>query len=387
MSPTSQRRAATAHEARRTFEAHPPVSRVASQQRAARLHKGASRVASRRRAASSNRAAAGFTLLEMLAVIFLMSIVLFVAIDFYLDLSLASNAATDKTRNTRRAVVLLDRVARDLEGAVLLKKPEDVDPMAFPWLFVADSESSDAGADRVKFVRRGHHPNAASAVESDLELVAWIAVPDESGEGNVEVRRSSWSQLPESLDRSFPSVENSDLVAGGLASFGIRFQGEAGEWTGRWDSTTLAGSSELPTAAEIAVSFRTGPGEGDVDGPYLRRVLLPLRPIDLEEQLAAGAGPAGTNPRDQDGDGKDDETGEPVAPDEKNPDGDQANNDEGEGPKTVQQCLAAHPELQATVNALLQSSPQGASVINSLLGQPVSAVAGNPFIPIPADCQ
>ena len=385
MSPTSQRRAATAHNARQTFEAHPPGSRVASQRRAARLHnKGASRVASRRRAASSNRAAAGFTLLEMLAVIFLMSIVLFVAINFYLDLSLASKAATDQTRSVRRAVVLLDRVARDLEGAVLLKKPKERDPEAFPWLFIADSESSDAGADRVKFVRRGHHPNAASAAESDLELVSWIITPGADGEGDLELRRASWPQLPESLDRTFPTAENSDLVAAGLASFGIKFQGEDGEWTGRWDSTTLAGSSQLPMVAEIEVSFRTGPGAEDIDGPYRRRVLLPLRPIDLEEQLAAAAagGPAGANPRDQDGDGKDDETGEPVEPDGENANPDQADSEEGGGPKTVQSCLAAHPELQAQLDA----NPQVASIIESLKGQPASSLAGNSFIQVPADC-
>ena len=365
MSAATHPRAAPAHNARRTFEARPPVSRVASQRRAARPHK-----------------AAGFTLLEMLAVIFLMSIVLFVAIDFYLDLSLASNAATDRTRSARRAVVLLDRVARDLEGAVLLKKPEDVDPMEFPWLFVADSESSDAGANRVKFVRRGHHPNAASARESDLEIVAWIAVPDENGDGEIEVRRSSWSQLPESLDRSFPTIENSDLVAGGLASFGIKFMGEAGGWTGRWDSTTLAGSSELPIAAEIEVSFRTGPGAEDIEGPYVRSVLLPLRPIDLEEQRAAAGGPAGANPRDQDGDGKDDETGEPVAPVDQTANPDQAQNEEGDGQKTVQNCLSAHPELQA----LLQNNPQAASIVDSLKGQPASSLVGNGFVQIPADC-
>ncbi len=366
MTATNQRRAATAHNASRNFEARSPVSRVASQRRAARPHK----------------AAAGFTLLEMLAVIFLMSIVLFVAIDFYLDLSRASSAATDSTRSVRRAVVLLDRVARDLEGAVLLKKPEDVDPIAFPWLFVAESESADAGADRVKFVRRGHHPSATSAAESDLEVVAWITLPDASGDGDVEVRRSGGTQLPDSLDRSFPTAENSDLVAAGLASFSIKFQGEAGAWTGRWDSTTLAGSSELPTVAEIEVSFRTGPGAGDVDGPYLRRVLLPLRPIDLEEQLAAAGGPAGANPRDQDGDGKDDETGEPVAPDDQNADTDQANNEEGGGQKTVQNCLSAHPELQA----LVQSNPQAASIVDSLKGQPASSLVGNGFVQIPADC-
>jgi hypothetical protein len=311
--------------------------------------------------------------------------VLFVAIDFYLDLSLASNAATDKTRSTRRAVVLLDRVARDLEGAVLLKKPEDVDPMAFPWLFVADSESTDAGADRVKFVRRGHHPNAASAVESDLELVAWIALPGESGEGDIEVRRSSWPQLPESLDRSFPTALDSDLVAAGLASFGIKFLGESGEWTGRWDSTMLAGSSELPTMAEIEVSFRTGPEEGDVDGPYLRRVLLPLRPIDLEAQLAKAEGQQQGNglPGDEDSDGIPDEEDDVDNDGDDTPaadEGDQA--DEAAPEMTVEQCLAAAPELVPMLETL-----GGPGLISSIKSLKLSAVPSPFNAMIPAACR
>ncbi len=364
MSAASPRRAAIAHSARRTLEAQSPVSRVASQRRAARPHK------------------AGFTLLEMLAVIFLMSIVLFVAIDFYLDLSVASNTAAEQTRNARRAVGLLDRVARDLEGALLLKKPDAVDPIAWPWLFLAESESAESGAERVKFVRRGHHPNAESAAESDLELVSWIIAPGADGEGDLELRRASWPQLPESLDRSFPTAETSDLVAAGLASFGIQFQDDDGAWTGRWDSTTLAGASELPRVAEIEVSFRTGPGADDVEGPYLRRVLLPLRPIDLEEQLAQAEGtPASTNPRDLDGDGKDDETGEPVASDASNLSGGGAD-DEQAGEMTVAECLAVAPEVVPMLESM-----GGPGFVASVKSLRLSAVPPQFSAMIPAACR
>jgi type II secretory pathway component PulJ len=318
----------------------------------------------------------------MLAVIFLMSIVLFVAIDFYLDLSIASNTAAEQTRGARRAVGVLDRVARDLEGALLLKKPGAVDPIAWPWLFLAESESAESGADRVKFVRRGHRPNAESAAESDLELVSWIVTPGSDGEGGLELRRASWPQLPESLERGFPTAENSDLVAAGLASFGIKFQSEDGEWTGRWDSTTLAGSSELPTVAEIEVTFRTGPGAEDVSLPYRRRVLLPLRPIDLEAQLAEAAGvPAGANPRDQNGDGKDDVTGEPVPNTAADASGD-GQDDEVGGEMTVAQCLALAPEFVPVLER--QGGPGFVASVKSLR---LSAVPPQFSAWIPAACR
>jgi hypothetical protein len=322
----------------------------------------------------------------MLAVIFLMSIVLFVAVDFYLDLSRASNAAAEGTRNARRAVMLLDRVARDLEGAVLLRKPEDLDPMAFPWLFIADADSPEAGADRVKFVRRGRRSSASAVAESDLEMVAWIVA--DGPDGDLEVRRWSWPQLPLSLERDFPSVDDTDLVAGGIASFGIRFQGDAGAWTGRWDSTTMVDSSELPSAAEIEVAFRTGPNEDDVDGPYIRRVLLPLRPLDLAAQLAAASGEDGGNglPGDEDADGIPDEVddvdddGDDGPGPSANPDGDTADSGDGGG-MTVQQCLAAHPEIAALVRA----QPGGSEALDSVMDQPARNFAGM-FPGMATDC-
>jgi hypothetical protein len=143
-------------------------------------------------------------------------------------------------------------------------------------------------------------------------------------------------------------------------------------------------------AAEIEVSFRTGPGEDDVDGPYVRRVLLPLRPIDLEAQLAAaGAQQLGNGlPGDEDADGIPDEE-DPVDNDGDDGPGPEADDDQSadeEGGKTVQACLAAHPELQQLLDAATVGSPGLASAIESLLGQPASVVAGLVPVQIPADC-
>jgi hypothetical protein len=318
----------------------------------------------------------------MLAVIFLMSLVLFVAIDFYLDLSRAGQVATDETRATRRAVVLLDRVAHDLEGATLLVKPEDVDPLAHPWIFLADARDPSGGADRVKFVRRGHQPRTSDAVESDLEMVAWVA---EEGEyGDVEVRRWSVSQLPESLDRRFPNADESDLVSGGLASFGIRFADEEGNWTGRWDSSTLVESGQLPVAADIEVSFLTDV-EGEIEGPYTRRVVIPVRPIDLAAQIAEAAGQEQTEEplEDEDGDGDIDEDDAAIREERQA----EADGEGGEDAVTVADCLAAHPELAALVNA----NPTTAALVNGSLGQPANLFADvvGGLIPggFPEDCR
>lgn len=334
------------------------------------------------RARHFQRRTPGFTLLEMLAVIFLVSVLLFVAIDFYLDLSHASNAAVEQTRGARRAVVLLDRVAHDLEGAVLLVRPPDMDPLAFPWLFLAESADPDAGADRVKFVRRGRDPRGSQGAVSDLEMVAWVAEPAEDGE--IELRRWSEPQLPESLDRSFPDAAQSDLVTSGLASFGIRFQGAESGWTGRWDSSTLAESNELPLMAEIEVAFATGI-EGEVDGPYTRQVLLPLRPLDLAAQLAEAAGQ--TLPEevgDEDGDGDIDEDDVKIAEERR----ESGAEDEDKECVTVAQCLAQNPQLQSLLSL---ADPEFQAVISGSPGQCASQFAAvvSQFLAsgLPANCQ
>jgi type II secretory pathway component PulJ len=318
----------------------------------------------------------------MLAVVFLMSIVLFVAIDFYLDLSRESTAAAEETRNARRAVVLLDRVARDLEGAVLLTKPPEVDPLAWHWLFLADSPDSSAGADRVKFVRRGHESRSSDAPESDLEVVAWFTA--DAPDGSLELLRWSFPQLPDGNDRDFPTPDEGDLVASGLASFGIRFEDDTGQWTGRWDSSTLIGSSQLPQAAEIEVSFVTPDGQ-DTDGPYRRRVLLPMRPLDLAAQLAKAEGkqaPSGPL-TDLNGDGViDGKDAQIAAQNQQDQTGDNQQDDKKPPCVTVGACLAAHPEIQASLSLL---GPEAQAVITGSVGQCASDFV-SVYPSVPADC-
>jgi type II secretory pathway component PulJ len=319
-----------------------------------------------------SRRRGAFTLLEMIVVVMLTAIVLTVAIDFYRNLSRASQAAMVRAAGARRAAVLLDRVARDLEATVLLQKPKDVDPIAFPWIFLAEADSADAGADRLKFVTRGRRPRSPDLAESDLEMVVWMLV---SGPGDgLELRRWSTPYLPDRLDRSFPAADDTQIVASGIAAFGIRLMGGDGEWVSRWDSSTLATSSELPLAAEIRVSFVGASDTDPPDGPYVRRVLLPLRPLDLEQQLAGGANapPGGGQGQDQNGDQSSTDDGS----------GDQQAGQET-GCVTVGQCLQRNPQLQSQLSGL---QPEIQDVVQGSLGACASTFAGL-IGGLPANCQ
>lgn len=263
---------------------------------------------------AAHRRPSGFTLIEVLAVVLLTSLVLGLAMDFYTDLSNASNRAAENTRELRRATAILDRVARDLQGAVLVKKPPEEDPLDHPWIFLGESRDSTLGSDHVKFVSWANHPRSREAHESDLAMVAFLT--HEADDGTLELLRWTSPRLPEGLDRDFPFLDdpNVTLLADGLDSFGVRFMGEDGGWVDQWDSSTIIESSELPLAVEIAVSIAPGTaGDDDVgfDDPdaederiHRRVVALPMRPIDLVALLdPLGAGARGDEATDEEGQG------------------------------------------------------------------------------------
>jgi len=255
-----------------------------------------------------SRRHAAFTLIEVLAVVLLTAIVLGVALAFYVDLSRASVRAADGTRGLRRATAVLDRVARDFERVVLVAKPAEMDPLDHPWIFFGEARRGGTGADRLKFVTRGHVPRSSAARESDLEVVGYSVRDAEDGAG-VELLRFSSPRLPDGLDREVPDdeEEGAALLADGLAGFGVTFIDELGESLSAWDSSALVQSSQLPAAVEIEVAFADPDDPEAEPATFRRRVVLPLRPLDLEELLdpnsLAGGGTGGEEEEEGEEDG------------------------------------------------------------------------------------
>jgi hypothetical protein len=174
-------------------------------------------------------------------------------------------------------------VARDLQGATLMQKLEAMDPLEHPWLFYADSRRSRDGADRLKFDARTAPASGAHA--TDLAVVAYWLEPGDAD----DLRLVRWSSpaLPEGLDRELPrsSDDGAQIVASGLTRFGVRFTDDEGAVVSAWDSSTVERSGKLPVAAEITLALRDASApEGE--RAFAKRVLLPTRPIDLEQELS-----------------------------------------------------------------------------------------------------
>jgi type II secretory pathway component PulJ len=250
-------------------------------------------------------------LIEVLAAVFLTSLVLGLAIGSYVYLSDATEAAQERTRDGRHALAILDRVARDLQGAYLLAKPPELDPLFHPWIFLAESDTPSEGADRLKFVTRNHRPRNPVGHGSDLAVVSYVVEPGERD--RFVLTRSVSPGLPEELDREFHAGddERAMIVADRIAWFGVRFLNDEQQWVDEWDSSLIEQSSTLPLAAEIEVALAP-PIEHEEDLEQLdlpdpeqlerfaRRVLLPLRPVDLEFMMTLAAGAAGAEAEEED---------------------------------------------------------------------------------------
>lgn len=274
----------------------------------------------------------GFTLIEVLAAVFLTAIAMTVAIGFFVNLSDSTDAAALKARQGRLALAVVDRIARDLEGAYLLSKPAEVDPLAHPWIFIGESQQLDAGSDRLRFITRNHRPRNALDHGSDLALVTYMLHPSDGAQG-FELLRAVSPGLPEELERDFPSAsdERFMVVAERVNHFAMRFLSPDGEWGDEWDSSQLEQSSDLPLAVEVEIAhlppappgseaddafgedFAATDPEDDKSLVYMRRVRLPMRPIDLakllEEVDNQAAEEAGTGTGDEDeGDDTSDES-------------------------------------------------------------------------------
>jgi prepilin-type N-terminal cleavage/methylation domain-containing protein len=289
--------------------------------------------------------ARGFTLLEMLMVVLFTGILLTFAANFTLDITHASRAALEGGVDLRRATGVLDRIARDLEAAVLVKKPEALDPLEHPWLFFAEARTSD-GADRLRFQARNHRPRGGAVHESDRVDLAYWLVPAEEGEGYDLLRWASARPPAVPLERGFPRRDDPGVerLASNVAHFAVLLQNEDGAWLSGWDSASPAQSSLLPIGAQIDLALLPAleDEEAAFGAPepeaFSRRVVLALEPLDLEKALAGG-------------DDEEDEEGE---------EGDEL------ACVTVRECESRN---QAAVNAYLSSRPDLRGILDSIADQ------------------
>ncbi|HKA14112.1 MAG TPA: type II secretion system protein GspJ [Myxococcota bacterium] len=324
---------------------------------------------------SARRHSDGFTLFEVLGVVLVTALLLGATISFYVNLTRQAARASENTREARRAAALIDRIAADLENTLLVKKRKDEDPLAQPWLFVAQSRFSQSGpqsgSDQIKFIRRDI-PRASDGPASNLGMVSYTLRRSETDPERFELRRWSYPELSDHLEPEFPRADDpaSLLVADDLSYFTLRFLDESGQWHDDWDSTQLVESSELPAAVQIEVALAPPETASEQEIaeyqpiPYARLVTLPMRPLDLEELL--------TPPKDKNGKNAQEE----------------ARNDTG-NQRTIGECVDA-AKLGISAPGFSESTlAELAAAVNSHAGEPFTKSMAEQFAGYPAinpDC-
>ena len=149
------------------------------------------------------------------------------------------------------------------------------------------------------------------------------------------------------------------MLAHGIEQFGVRFLTDTGEWKSAWDSSEVANANQLPVAAEISLTLAQAeaPAQTATNAeppvPYVRRVFMPLRPLDLEKML---------HPEQKDQSGKKDAS----------------TGDSGSGGMTVGQCLALNPGLALPIDP---------SALASLQDQSIASVAKSAGFDPPGNCK
>jgi hypothetical protein len=245
--------------------------------------------------------------METLAAVLITSLIVTFALGAYVQVADTAEGATQRLRDDLHATTILDRMTEDLQAAMLVVKPEEQDPLSHPWYFVAESREAFSGSDAIRFISRRSRSYRPDAHDSDFAEVAFQVTTDE--DGLQTLYRWLRPGLPERYDPGFPLIddERSHVLGEGLSGFHMRFLDAEGEWVDTWDSTQLVQSSTLPVAVEISFDMGEPTGdEGFDEATYVRRVVLPMQPLDLEGMIAdakdALAGLAGGD----DGDGGDD---------------------------------------------------------------------------------
>ncbi len=226
----------------------------------------------------------------MLISIAVTALIVMTAVQAYRSITSAQERQSGDVDRERSAMVLLDRLERELSGALLIKQPEDADPATQTYLFYGVDVMTPSGdSDAIRFVTLSpaRAPGAAALVPP--RMITYAALPNEDF-GFALVRQEE--PRPAALAKEI-SVAEGQVVLDDLAEFKLTYVlEETGEELPVWDSSDVGLRDSLPGAVNASVTLFDVDENGEIvpGTPHERTIALPIRPIDLEELRAAAAG-------------------------------------------------------------------------------------------------
>jgi prepilin-type N-terminal cleavage/methylation domain-containing protein len=232
----------------------------------------------------------GFTLIEIMAAVFIMAMILTFAFQAYQGISNAYTRVSQGTSRTRAAGIVLDRVERELVGAVLVEREEGADPRLHPYFFYANPRAyAETEGDELRFVTQTPLRSPGSP-HTGLALVTYGSAPSQSGPGLALLRQEE--PLPRELAKEIAWIQP-QIMVDNVATFIARFAGDDGQATEGWDSTAVEQLDKLPLTLPLAISLYEPAPDGELaPGPeQTRTIQLPVRPFKLgPDEGGAGKG-------------------------------------------------------------------------------------------------
>jgi len=229
----------------------------------------------------------GFTLLEILIAAVILAMVMTMAVGFLQAIQRGSAKITEGRPRDRAVRVILDRLERELSGAILMRRKDGVDPLEHPWIFYGeDAVLQEQDADRVRFVTQTPLHPAGALHGRGVRLVSYGLEPGESG---LPKLLRSEEELGDTLVKGI-ELSDAQIVAEDVAAFSLRFMGENG-MRDDWDSTAVETNNLLPLNVEVMVQLWQRDADGQlVPGtPVTRLMEIPTRPEFLEPPDQGGA--------------------------------------------------------------------------------------------------
>lgn len=237
----------------------------------------------------------GYTLIEILAAFFLMTVLLTLVMGIFVENGRQREAAIELMRERLSSVGALEQLANDLEGAIFVSRAGEVDPEDHPWRFLA-VDAGEYGSTALRFVTQNVARDRLAEHASGWAEVAYFLEEDANGERVLWRWRAP--RPPSEATRAFPDSRSpgSMRLAVGVAEFGVRWLGPEGEWLDDWESTFRPPEQALPEAAEISLVLMRRAREGESEDGALeipgllqtQRVAIPMRPLDVAALVELG---------------------------------------------------------------------------------------------------
>lgn len=236
----------------------------------------------------STRLAAGFTLVEVVVALAILSVIGMLSFGALSGALQARDYLESSDEVDRSARMALARISREIRLAFLTANTGATS--TYKTVFIGkDGDPSD----QIWFATMAHRRSLRDAREGDQAEVTIWAEPDPHGEGGeLALLHREAGRIDEEPDKQGVVLP----LATGVTRFDLRYlDAQTGEWRDEWDTTSVDTPNRLPRAVQIVLVL-TGPDPNDEDRtlehPYLTTVLIergermvPKNKKNLEEVL------------------------------------------------------------------------------------------------------